>query len=129
MFFGNQKGPIQILAATTNGLSGNQSFGVTSGTSNCDAKGVDSASIEHEQFVANNYTNLAKDMAVGEGEQLAVLAGLVGCPSTQQTHFNTVTQQNYDAIFASDAVSPAEVLSAVKGVVSRDAELSVTCVN
>lgn len=129
MIFGNQKGPIQILAATTNGTAGNQSFGVTSGTSNCDAKGMDTSKLEQEQFIASNFSGLAKDVASGEGEQLTVLAGLVGCPSTQQTHFNTVTQQNYDAIFASDAASPAEVLSAVKGVVSRDAELSVTCVN
>ncbi len=35
MAFGNQKGAIQILAATTNGLFGTQTFGITSGTSNC----------------------------------------------------------------------------------------------
>ena len=129
MIFGKQTGPIQVLASTTNNTAGNQSFGVSSGTSNCDAKGTDTAKLEQEQFIASNFSGLAKDMAVGEGEQLMVLAGLVGCPAAQQPHFNTVAQQNYQAIFASDATTPVEVLTAVKGVVLRDAELSATCIN
>lgn len=129
LIFGNQQGPIQILAATTNGTSGNQSFGITSGTSNCDAKGVDTATLEQEQFVANNFASLAKDVAGGDGEQLAVLAGFVGCPAVQQSRFNTVAQQNYQTIFASETTTPLEVLTAVKGVVSSDAELSATCIN
>jgi hypothetical protein len=129
LIFGKQQGPVQILAATTNNTAGNQSFGVSSGTSNCDAKGTDTAKLEQEQFIASNFSGLAKDMAVGQGEQLTVLAGLVGCPAAQQTHFNTVAQQNYEAIFASDATTPVEILTAVKGAVLRDAELSATCVN
>lgn len=129
LIFGKQTGPIQALASTTNGTSGNQSFGITSGTSNCDAKGFNTATIEQEQFVANNMASLAKDMAGGEGEQLAALAGLLGCPAVQQPRFNTVAQQNYTTIFSSDSATPVEVLTAAKGVVSRDAELSVTCIN
>ena len=127
LLFGTQSGPVQILAATTNG-TGIQSFGISSGTSNCDAKGMDTATLEQERFVASNFTSLAKDMASGEGEQLAALAGLLGCPAVQQTRFNTVAQKNYNAIFTNDSVTPAEVLTATKGGVSRDADLSVTCI-
>ena len=35
MIFGDQKGAIQILAATTNSIFGTQTFGITTGTSNC----------------------------------------------------------------------------------------------
>src|SRR5215813_15499169 len=35
MVFGDQKGAIQILAGTTNWLFGTQTFGITTGTSNC----------------------------------------------------------------------------------------------
>lgn len=128
LIFGKQSGPIQILAVTTNQAS-YQSFAISSGTSNCDAKGFNTATIEQEQFVANNFASLAKDMAGGEGEQLAALAGLFGCPAVQQTRFNTVAQTNYTTIFANNSATPAEVLTAAKGVVSRDAELSATCVN
>lgn len=131
MIFGKQPGPVQILAATTNNdpTINHQSFAISSGTSNCDAKGVDTASLEQKEFVANNFSGLAKDMAGGNGEQLTALAGLFGCPAAQQSHFNTVAQRNYKTIFASDTASPAEVLSATRNVVLSDAELSATCVN
>ena len=129
MIFGKQAGPVQILAVTTNNTAGNQSFAISSGTSNCDAKGTDTSSLDQERFVASNLSSLAKDMAVGEGEQLAALSGLLGCPAAQQSRFNNVTQQNYQAIFASDAATAAQVLGAVKGVVSSDAELASTCIN
>ncbi|MEN0057326.1 MAG: DUF3015 family protein, partial [Bdellovibrio sp.] len=34
LVFGNEKGPVQIVAATLNG-TGVQTFGITTGTSNC----------------------------------------------------------------------------------------------
>jgi len=129
LLFGTQKGPVQILAATTNGTVNNQSFAITSGTSNCDAKGWDTAKVEQEQFIANNFSGLAKEMASGEGEQLTALAGLLGCPAMQQSRFNTVTQRNYDTILAGDRATPAEMLTAVKAVMSSDTELSAACAN
>jgi hypothetical protein len=129
LLFDKQPGPVQILAATTNGTADNQTFAITSGTSNCDAKGFDTTKLEQEQFVANNFSGLAKEMAAGQGEQLTALAGIMGCPTVQQSRFNTVAQQNYQAIFASDSTTPAEVLTAVRGVVSKDNELSTTCTN
>jgi Protein of unknown function (DUF3015) len=129
LLFHDQPGITQVLAATTNGTSYNQPFGITSGTSNCDAKGIVLAQKQQESFVQNNFSGLAKEMATGEGEQLAALAGLMGCPTAQQPRFNTAAQQNYQAIFTSDSTTPAEVLTAVRGVVSGDSELSTTCTN
>lgn len=127
LIFGNTSGPVQILAATTNWSTYSQGFGITSGTSNCDAKGFDVSQLEQERFVTHNFSGLTKDMATGEGEHLSTLAGMLGCPSIKQAHFNTVAQQNYEAIYASDTTSPAEMLKAVKGVVARDKELAATC--
>ena len=127
MIFGKTPGPTQILAATTNNTFWNQAFGISSGTSECDAKGVDTAKLEQEQFVQNNFSGLAKEMATGEGEHLTVLAGLLGCPMVQQPRFNTVAQRNYETILASDTTTPAEMLTAVKTVMSSDAELSAAC--
>jgi hypothetical protein len=129
LIFGNQKGPVQILAATTNGTVNNQSFAITTGTSNCDAKGFDTSKLEQEQFVTNNFSGLAKEMAAGEGEQLTALAGLLGCPMTQQPRFNAVTQRNYETILANDKTTPSEMLTAVKVVMSSDADLSAACAN
>lgn len=129
LLFHQNPGPVQILAATTNGTSFNQAFGISSGTSECDAKGVVLAQAQQENFVSNNFAGIAKDMAVGEGEHLTALAGLMGCPAAEQAHFNSVTQHNYKAIFAKDSTTPSEALSAVRGVVSQDSQLSGSCSN
>lgn len=127
LIFGNSKGPTQILAASTNSTF-YQSFAISSGTSNCDAKGFDTASLERQQFVENNLASLAKDAANGQGEQLAALAGLFGCSAAEQSRFNTLARQNYGAIFA-DKATPADVVTSFKGVVANDAELSNSCIN
>jgi hypothetical protein len=129
LIFKDTAGPVQILAATTNGTSGTQTFGISSGTSNCDTKGFDLSRLDQERFVANNFSGLAKEMATGDGEQLIALAGLMGCPPVQQPRFNAIAQQNYQAIFVSDTTTPTEMLSAVRGVMSRDAELAAACTN
>src|SRR5262245_22752963 len=58
VFFGSKPGFIQVLAATTNGTSGNQTFGITSGTSNCDTGSGGSASAK--VFIAANREALSK---------------------------------------------------------------------
>ncbi|MFZ5862053.1 MAG: DUF3015 domain-containing protein [Nitrospirota bacterium] len=129
LVFGDAPGFVQVFAATTNGTSYSQAFGITSGTSNCDAKGVVLAQQQQEEFVANNYADLAKEMASGNGERLTVLAGLLGCPATGREHFNTAVQRHYGEIFSDDAASPGAVLTAVKGVVEQDATLTASCMN
>src|SRR6186713_935077 len=44
MIFEPDSGFTQVFAATTNGTSGNQTFGITSGTSNCDPGAAKTAS-------------------------------------------------------------------------------------
>lgn len=129
LIFGNSKGPSQIFAATTNNIFYNQAFGISSGTSNCDSRGWNTSKLEQEQFVVNNFSGIAKEMATGEGEQLTTLAGLMGCPASQQPRFGIVAQQNYQTILASDKTTPTEMLTAVRTVMSSDAELSATCIN
>lgn len=131
LIFGDKQGFVQIFAATTNLLPhpavSTQNFGISSGTSNCDAKGFDTAQSDQEKFVANNFSGLAKEIASGEGERLATLAGMLGCPSNQQSRFNAVTQRNYAAIYATDTTSAPEMLTAVKTVVAQDTELAAAC--
>src|SRR5437763_460743 len=76
MVFGDQKGPIQILAATTNGTFGSQTFGITSGTSNCvEGSGAQGAT----NFIEGNREALAKDAARGSGETITTLTAMAGC--------------------------------------------------
>ncbi|MFQ5633672.1 MAG: DUF3015 domain-containing protein [bacterium] len=117
----------QVLAFTTNG-TGMQSFGISSGTSNCDATdGIILAEREGDLFVVANFEHLEKEMAAGEGEHVATLAGLLGCPSEKGVQFASYTQQNYQAIFASEQTTPGEMLRAVRAGISNHPELSASC--
>lgn len=129
LVFHDAPGAVQIFASTTNGTSYNQGFGITSGTSNCDAKPIVLAQRQQEEFVANNYADLAKEMATGTGERLTVLSGLLGCPTAERAHFNTAVQRHYSTIFPTDATAPTSVLTAVKDVVGQDATLTASCIN
>src|SRR5437870_11441910 len=63
MVFGDQKGAIQILAATTNWIFGTQTFGITSGTSNCVESSSGTAGAR--TFIEGNREALAKDASRG----------------------------------------------------------------
>jgi hypothetical protein len=106
MAFGAQPGMIQVLAATTNGCFGTQTFGITSGTSNCGqaAAGVSGT----KTFIEGNKEILAKDIARGEGETITTLTTLAGCKDARAV--GSTLQQKFPALFPS-AQTPAEQVS------------------
>jgi hypothetical protein len=79
MAFGENTKLNQVLAATTNGTFGTQTFGITSGTSNCTSGGVAKIEKETEMFVEVNYDVLQKEISQGKGETLNSFASLMGC--------------------------------------------------
>ena len=90
----------QVSASTTNETSGTQFFGITTGTSNCAEDGVALRDEESRSFAEANLPSLRQEMAQGSGENLQVLASLMGC---DQASFGHETRKGYDAIFAGDA--------------------------
>ncbi|MFA9459921.1 DUF3015 family protein [Thiohalorhabdus methylotrophus] len=117
MIFDGQSGVVpQVLAVTTNGTSGNQTFGITSGTLGCDQDGV----VKHEAalttFVASNMEKLAGDMASGGGETLASVAQLMNVPESERTAFYQAAKENFASIYAGDAVTAGKVVKNLKQV-------------
>jgi Protein of unknown function (DUF3015) len=105
MVFGTKPGIIQIFAATTNGTFGTQTFGITTGTSNCEtAPGVAGTKV----FIEGNKEALAKDISRGQGETLKNLASVAGC--TDANAVGSTLQKKFNAIFPS-ASTPAEKVS------------------
>lgn len=101
------------LQATTNGTSGNQTFGITSGTLGC--KKVKFVMNDRAQeFVASNMDNLAKDIAKGEGESLSTLAELLKVKD--KASFYASLQSNYNSIYANSHVEMADVLENVSAI-------------
>ena len=95
------------LQATTNGTSGNQTFGITSGTSGCKkAKFV--MNERASEFVASNMDTLAKEIAVGHGESIDTLAELLSVED--KATFSASLQANYNKVYTSQDVTMSDVL-------------------
>ncbi|MGE4510956.1 MAG: DUF3015 family protein [Sulfurimonadaceae bacterium] len=94
------------LQATTN-TSASQTFGITSGTSNC-KKTKFVMNERAEEFVASNMDTLAKEIAMGHGETLDTLAELLEVED--KTTFAAALQDNYTAIYSSQKVEMSDVL-------------------
>lgn len=104
---------LQAFQATTNGTSGNQTFGVTSGTSECE-KPPKFAEIERlNEFVHANLDNLAKDIASGGGESLTTLAELMEIPQVERESFYENLQAHFTDIFPSPDVEYAHVVDTI----------------
>ncbi|MCX7647082.1 MAG: DUF3015 family protein [Elusimicrobiales bacterium] len=101
----NEAGP-QILASTTNGTSGSQTFGITFGTSNCNNKGLIQASMQRESYIEANYKDIAKDAARGNGEYLTNLAKLYGYENNVPA-FASLLKNNYSKIFSANSAKVA----------------------
>jgi len=100
----------QAFQATTNGTSGSQTFGISSGTSNCQQPSKFVSSEKLINFVQANMDNLAKDIAMGKGETLDTFAELVGVNPADTARFNAKLQANFGKIFTSEHVVLAEVI-------------------
>jgi len=114
----------QVLAATTNGTFGNQTFGITFGTSGCTQDGAVSSSWKTAAFIDGNKAKLARDMSRGNGETLDALAKVMGVADADKAHFYATTKQNFERIFPSDQADTQAVLDGLKLVVASDERLS-----
>ena len=112
--FKHQKniGP-QVFMATTNGTFGNQTFGISSGTSGCTNDGSVWAEHKVTMFAEINFENLSQEMAQGRGEHLASLATLMGVPAERQHDFFALTQEQYTTLIQSGETSPVAMIKAL----------------
>ena len=109
MVFGNQEGAMQVIAATLNG-TGMQTFGITSGTSNCGPSAFSSA--EAKAFIDNNAVALENDVVRGQGETLATLSKIMKC---DEAVLGTTLKNNYKSIYSSGEAS-AKVMETASSV-------------
>lgn len=125
MVFKNQSGIApQVLAVTTNGISGNQTFGISSGTLGCTPDGTVHSNMKTAMFIENNKQQLARDMSVGSGETLASLSHLIGIEAQDQAAFNRAAKDNLARIFSNDQVATEQVMASLREVLASDAQLS-----
>lgn len=119
----------QVLAVTTNGTSGNQTFAITSGTSGCTQDGVVRSNWKTAAYIDSNMTKLAKDMSRGEGESLESLASVIGVKESDNAVFKTAMKENFDSIFSNSDVDSDSVYTSIKNVLASNTALEVYAVN
>ena len=101
-----------VLAATTNGSSGNQTFGMSTGTLGCEDAAK--ASVASVSFIEDNRMALANDIARGEGETLDAYLKLIKAEKAN----TQALRKNYKRIFSEGQTSEqihASILNLIRG--------------
>lgn len=128
VLFEGEKGMFpQTLAWTTNGSTGNQTFGLTSGTLGCDADSVILKEKEQETFVSTNLDVLSEEMAQGKGQYVEAMAGLMGCSQDVYADFGKMSQTRYEILFNSVDADTQSLLTAIKREISTNPVLASSC--
>jgi hypothetical protein len=109
----------QVFAATTNGTFGNQTFGITSGTLECEQPARFVKNERLNEFVHANLDDLAKDIASGRGEAVETLAELLSVPREKRESFYRSLQIHFAEIFPSANVEYAHVVDTIVRVSSQ----------
>ena len=99
--------------------SGNQTFGITFGTSGCTQDGVVSSTWKTAMFIDGNRVQLARDTAAGQGESLAALMVVMGVSEADRGHFVTTLKDNFSTVFTGETVA-----ANLRGVLAADARLA-----
>jgi len=102
---------MQVLAATTNGTSGNQTFGISTGTLNCDKPTNFASNDKLNKFVSENMDELAMDISAGHGETLNTVASLMNVQDKET--FSANLKKNFSNIYASENVTSASVIDSI----------------
>ncbi len=101
---------MQSLAFITN-VTVPQSFGISTGTSNCKAQNLVMTEKAVQYFTEVNKDDLSREMAKGQGEKLNTLAALYGCEtSTSRNEFAKAAQANYGKIMPTAQTSVTEMV-------------------
>lgn len=114
----------QVLAITTNGTFGNQTFGITSGTLGCTKDGVVKSNWKTAAYIEGNMNKLARDMSAGQGESLEALASLIHIDQTDRAAFFRATKDNFARIYNTEMLSAQDIMANLRDVLAQDSTLA-----
>ena len=107
---------LQVFQATSNITMGNMTFGITTGTSECQQPKNFVSKDRASEYMVANMDNLARDIAQGRGETLETFAELMGVPSEKRPEFYGQLQSGFTRIFTSSDVQMASVMEKIATV-------------
>lgn len=107
-----------FAASTTNGTSGNASFGMTTGTNGCAVDGK--LTYAGASMLASMMDEFSIDAAKGEGEALTAVAVVLGVEPQDRAKFAELTHENFNTIFPSEDVTAKQVMNSLQEVMKAD---------
>lgn len=123
MLFQGESGMVyHFLASTTNGSSGNGSFGMTTGTNGCSVNGK--LTYGGKAMITAMMDEFSSDVAVGKGDTLTAVAVAYGVEQQDRAAFAEVAHANFAALFPSENVTADEVVTNLETLMKADARLS-----
>jgi hypothetical protein len=120
MALGDQEPTVisQVAATFLNGICGNQTFGITSGTLECEPHAGFASNKRLQEYVADNMDRIALDMAAGQGASLEALADLMEVPAAERANVFASLQIRFGDIFTSSEVTSVEVVGNIEKVLN-----------
>lgn len=111
-----------IIASTTNGTSGNATFGMTSGTNGCSANGK--LTYGGKSLIGSIMGEFSENVARGEGEALNAVAIAYGVEQADRATFAKVLHENFAMIFPNENVTADQVSASIDTLIKTDARLA-----
>lgn len=108
-----------LLGTFLNSLSGNQTFGMSSGTLECGKTEKIVMNQKLDIFIKDNMDNLAVDIASGGGESLNALVEIAGVDKTLRPSLSAELQGNFDAIYPDARVSHTHVSNTIREIMAE----------
>ena len=115
MVIGDKPGFNQIFASTLNGSSGSQTFGMTSGTSNCGENQELSKDENLAKFIQTNMDEIAFDISKGNGEYLDTMASYL---KTDSAILGKKLKTNFNTIYTKDDIKVSELMNNIQKVLN-----------
>ncbi|MCC2657784.1 MAG: hypothetical protein K0Q76_2892 [Panacagrimonas sp.] len=109
-------------ASTTNGTSGNATFGMTSGTNGCSTDGK--ITYGGKAMLNTMLDEFSADVAVGQGDALTAVAVAYGVAKEDRAAFASLAHSNFSTLFPSENVTAEEVATNLETLMKGDAQLS-----
>lgn len=107
-----------LLGTCLNGISGNQTFGMTSGTLDCGKTDSMAKLDKMNIYVSDNMDSLAVDIAQGSGESLDALAEIAEIPNAKKQALYSALQNNFQLIYSNADVTHKSVVDKINQIIN-----------
>ncbi len=111
-----------IIASSTNGTSGNATFGMTTGTNGCSSSGT--LTYGGKSMVSSIMNEFSEDVARGQGDAMDTVAVIYGVEKQDRKTFAKVMHENFAVIFPGEDVTADDMMAAMEDVMKADSTLA-----